>query len=309
MVRALLVALVLVACGSASAPPSQPVELGSGEPTARGETEGVVVELWLDRTQVAVDDVVLALVRVSNQGTQLLSRDKNTCGAGPAATTVQQRDNAGAVPFGKRWPEGADVFKRTLLNSAGLGAQRDLGAFMDATMLGRNIGCALASQMAPFPTGAADQAALAWRASAGDGSIIVPGPTVITSTFETVKWMANPAPLIKVTAEAEIEISAPVPSAEFVGPTLVDYVDAALSVDEFREWINSMAAGTSLDPNYTFWPTAEGNWPGVPPYTSMAPRPVVEIGVFCLNDGGEGEEFRAVVIDRATGQVLALRTQ
>jgi hypothetical protein len=309
VIRALLVALVVLACSSAPAPSSQPVELGSGDPTARGETDGVVVELWLDRTQVAIDDVVLALVRVSNEGTQALSREGNTCGTGPGRTTVEQRDNAGAVEFGERWPGRADVFKRALLNNAGLGAQRDLGAFIDATMFERNVLCTLESRMAPFPPGATAQAALAWRASAGDGSVIVPGPTVIKSTFQTEEWMANPAPVITVTTEAEIEIIGLEPSAEFVGPTLVDYVDAALSVDDFREWINGMPAGTRLDPNYIFWPTAEGNWPGVPPYTRMAPRPVVEIGAFRLNDGGEGEEFRAVVIDRATGQVLALRTQ
>lgn len=310
MFRALFAALFTVACGSTPAPTSsQPVELGSGDPTARGETNGVVVELWLDRTQVAIDDVVLALARVSNQGTQALTRQGNTCGTGPARTTVEQRDNAGAVEFGERWPGRADVFKRMLLNNAGLGAQRDLGTFIDATMFERNVLCTLESRMAPFPPGAAEPAALAWRASARDGSVFVPGPTVITSTFQTEEWGANPAPLITVTAEAEIEIIGPDPSAEVVGPTLVDYVDAALSVDDFREWINDTPAGTRLDPNYAFWPTAEGSWPQVAPYTSMAPRPVVEIGVFRLNDGGEGEEFRAVVVDRATGQVLALRTQ
>jgi hypothetical protein len=309
VLRAQLVALVLVACGSAPTPSSQPVELGSGDPTARGETEGVVVELWLDRTQVAIDDVVLAMVRVSNQGTQALGREGNTCGTGPARTTVEQRDNAGALEFGERWPGRADVFKRSLLNDAGLGAQRDLGTFIDTTMFERNVLCTLESRMAPFAPGATAQAALAWRASARDGSIVVPGATVIKSTFQTEEWMANPAPVIRVTAEAEIEIIGADPSAEFVGPTLVDYVDAALAVDDFREWINGMPAGTRLDPNYIFWPTAEGNWPGVAPYTSMVPRPVVEIGAFRLNDGGDGEEFRAVVIDRATGQVLALRTQ
>lgn len=58
--------------------------------------------------------------------------------------------------------------------------------------------------------------------------------------------------------QAQIEIIAADPSAEVVGPILVDHVYAALSVDDFREWINGMPAGTRLDPKYIFWPNGRG---------------------------------------------------
>ena len=45
------------------------------------------------------------------------------------------------------------------------------------------------------------------------------------------------------------------------------------------------------------------------PYTGMDPHPVVEIAAFLLNEENEIEEYRAVVVDRASGNVLAFRTE
>ena len=197
--------------------------------------------MWLDRTQVEIGGVVTALVRVTNRGPAVLERDRDTCGAGPAATTVVQRGNTRTLAGGLEWPGRADVFKHELLNSAGLGAQRDLGAFRDPTS-DPKLDCSFPGLVVRFPPGSR-QALLVWRAVAGPASVIVAGPTIVSSTFESVEWGLNPAPLLKATAEVEIEVVRPDASADPVGPTLVDYVDAALSVDDFRNWINGMRAG------------------------------------------------------------------
>jgi hypothetical protein len=283
--------------------------LGSGDPTARGEADGVVVELWLDRTEVAIGDVVLAKIKVSNNATVALTRDTNSCGLGPAPTKVQQNDDANAVALGVAWPGRAGVFKRELISKAGLGARRDLGEFVDATMLGRNVTCVRDGRESPFAPGSSSQLMLAWQASAPDGSVIVPGPTVIRSTFESWQWQASAAPVIKVTAEAQIAVVKPDASDGPVPPTLVDYADAALSVDSFRNWIDNAFPGTRFDPTYTFWPSAAGEWPDVAPYTNIERHAVVEIGAVIWTEEREVKELRAVVIDRFTGNVLALRTE
>jgi hypothetical protein len=286
-----------------------PIELGSGPAVGTAEAAGIAVEIWLDRVKVQTGDTVLALVRVSNRGDRVVQRETNTCGSGPAPATVVQRGINGQPPFplGKEWPGLAGEFKRQVLSGAGFGVELDLGPLWDAAMLDRNIACPDFSEVRPFGPGDSDHLVLAWRAAARQGSVLPAGPTIVRATFKTADdGLPGGAPVLKVTAEAPLEIVTPEPNnSEPVGLTLVDYVDSALSDAAFHEWLESAPEETWINPLVSYWPTEEGNYPEMPPFNRLGRRPIVEIGLF---RNGPTELLRSVIVDQQTGEVLASRT-
>jgi hypothetical protein len=314
VVRVLLAALVVMAgCTTGPTTDQTPlpttIELGSGPAVGTGEAAGIVVEIWLDRAQVRVGDVVAAVVRVSNRGDRVVQRETNTCGSGPAQATVVQRGINGqpSFPLGKEWPGLAGEFKSQVLSGAGFGVELDLGPFVDATMLDRNVACADFSEVRPFGPGDSDHLVLAWRAVARQGSVLPAGQAVVRATFGTADdGLPGGPPVLKVTAEAPIEIVGPEPNdAEPAGLTLVDYVDSALSDAAFREWLESAPEETWINPLVSYWPTEEGNYPEMPPFNRLGRRPIVEIGLF---RNGTTELLHSETVDQLTGEVLASRT-
>lgn len=265
-----------------------------------------MVEVWLDRSSVEIGDAVSALVRLSNRGGNVVQRETNTCGVGPASMEVIQGGLGGApiVPFGREWPGRAGEFKRLVVQQAGFGPERELGMFYEQRMLGGNFACDDMSQIKPFEPGDSVFMELVWPAVAREGSVLVPGPAVARATFSSVS-NAQPgaAPPLTVAAEAPLEIVGPQPS---LGLTMVDFVDAALAEQEFLDWLQAAPPNAQLDPNVTYWPTEDGTFPRIPPFDQIEPRPVVEVGVFLM---GAGEQFHSVIVDRETGEALAVRTQ
>ncbi|CAN5611582.1 hypothetical protein BH23CHL7_BH23CHL7_07420 [soil metagenome] len=321
-----LVAMLALAGASVAAcsgePEPSPAELGAGIPTASAENGGIVVELWLDRQQVHAGDLVFALVRVSNQGELAIDREGNSCGTGPARTTVgRSADEVEAAEAeGVQWEGNAAEFKRRVLAGVGMGdGPRQLGIFWDARLAGEPVVCDLSSTSEPFGPGSIDQLLLAWRAVPAMGAELVPGPATVEATFVELDRLRDRGPLLSVTAAAPIEIVAADGAAaadpQPAEPLLPDYVDAALSSPEFIAWLEAVPSEFWRDTSVTYWPSEGGSYPPMAPYDRFSGRPIVEIGLHMqpppghpAGAGGVPEgAIRSVIVDRETLQVLAVR--
>jgi len=288
-------ALLLLACSSepTPSPTPTPLELGDGPPTASAAKDGISLDLWLDHTDITVGDNVLALVRLTNSREEAVFRETNLCDTAPAATTIGQNETTDAVPFGIDWPARAGIFKRQLLTDAGLGKRRELGRFADTSLVGGVRDCGhVGPPTGPLAPGSSDDIHLTWLAVPREGSVLVPGRANIHSTFSTFHIVPeDSSPIIKVEVDVPITIAAaPGSDANSIGLTLVDYVDAALSVPQFRDWMDNAASGVYFKPDYTFTATT------------------VEIRATILEyTGAETPESHSVTINRATGVVMSFK--
>ncbi len=309
----LLVAVVTVASflGLPPFPPGR--SLGTGPADARAVERGIVVEVWLDRHEARVGDLLRALVRVSNQGDETIVREMNTCGLGPAQTiVVREASGSGGAAD---WAGLAGDFKRFVLRGTGLGVgEWEIGRFVDARGGGAAVGCLLSSQPGPFAPGATEELVLAWRVAKPDELQLAPGPATVRAVFGELPDASDSDPLT-VVAETSIEIVADGTTDEPVAvATVVDYLDAALSDASFAAWLEERPADTWAGAHITYWPTAEGSYPEIPPFDRLGRRSVVEVALWRQlppdergpTDMPEGE-VRTVVLDRATLVVLAVR--
>lgn len=272
-------------------PPPAP-ELGVGSPTMSAERDGVLLEVWLDRTSLPVGERLHALVRVSNTGTTTVLWQTNICGTGPAETTIAP---SRPPDTGAEWTGRAATFKRLLLD--GELAPRVL--WDAATIDIENVGCDAYSAIEPFEPGSAAEMTVAWDAVDRPGRPIVPGPATLTSTFRT--WTPRERPAEPGDADHALVSST---SIEIVGETgtavpVARYADIALSDDTFRTWVETRTARPrSWDPYASYWPNDDGVYPDDPRYEG-ATEGTVDIGMF-LGNGPHGE----VTIDLATLEVL-----
>jgi hypothetical protein len=286
--------LAIAGCAAPAPSPSPsptPLELGDGPPTASAESNGIALDLWLDHTDITVGDTVLALVRLTNSSDAPVFRETNVCDIAPATTVVTQNEARDAVPFGIDWPDRAEVFKRQLLTDAGLGKKRELGRFGDISLLGGALDCVHRGRPdLPFAPSSADDLHLTWLAVPRDGSVLVPGPAVVHSAFSTSTFEATSSLGYKVAVDVDVRIAAaPGADANPVGLTLVDYVDAALSVAQFRDWIDNAGSGLFFTPSYTFTATT------------------VEIRATMPTSGDTDPESHSVVVNRASGIVMSFK--
>lgn len=128
-------------------------------PTARAQQGGVVVELWLDRTTIAIGDRVTVLARVSNTGTTPVMWEAATCGTGPAPVDIDRLD-AIAQQDGQSWTGNAALLKRRLL-------EYELAhlPFIDVDTIDvEDTGCAGMSHQEPFEPGRVVEMVVAWDA-------------------------------------------------------------------------------------------------------------------------------------------------
>ncbi len=293
-----LVALVMIAgCGAvaSSTPRSQPpFEPGEDSaPTAFASKDGFTLELWLDRERATLGDRVLAFVRVTNEGDEAPTWETNTCGAGPAPITVTANNG---VRAGRAWDGVAERFKRETLQAVGLAiaAPSEIGDFYEADKLDGVMACPAFSRELPFAPGEVAEALLGWDVRAREAVPIAPGAATLASTFSSA------AGTLTVVTSLEIE------GGELPAISLVDHIDAALEEPDFRAWLERHPAGARMDPNVTYWPNDEGRYPEMEPYLGLT-KPVVEIGTFFPEEGMSDGFFGAVIVYRATKQVLGTR--
>jgi hypothetical protein len=261
--------------------------------TASSEENGFLLELWVDRDKAGLGERVNAWVRITNVGNAAPTWETNTCGTGPAPVVVTAQGNVGR---GREWDGVARAFKDQLLSSKGIEMDQPstVGEFVQADMIGRNVSCTLMSQPKAFDPGQVVVGGqLAWDVLPREGSSIPEGEATLESTFS--------AEGIKVRTRASLTIEA----GDTPALTLVDYADAALAEPSFRTWLEGHAPGAHMDPNVTYWPNNEGEFPRMEPYTGVR-NPVVEIGVFYTEDPTDGF-YGGVVLDRATNTVIGSR--
>lgn len=301
----LLLAAATVACSADGPSPSPSAGPDNAPVVAVNAQGGLVLELVLDRRRVAIGDLTLATVRLTNRGPNTYVREGNTCGSGPAPVVVQTQSGFGE---GRVWEGPAGEFKRQLLREAGVTeAGVVIGGFYDADMVRRNegpgipIACAAISMQEDFGPGASDEAILAWRALAPEGAVLEPGPAVVRATFSTIANGDRPEPAFSFSVEAPLEIAGDEPAGEL---RLAELADIALSNAEFAAWLAGKPRGQWVNTSFVTWPTPEGSYPSRPPFDRLNRRPVAEVGLFA--EGG-GAFYAAVIIDQATGEVLATR--
>jgi hypothetical protein len=219
-------------------------------------------------------------------------QENNTCDWAPATTTVIQNAADDAIDFGITWPGRAGIFKRALVTNAGLGKKRELGTFLDAALQGGHLECGRLNRRVAFQPGQSRDIHLTWPVVPRLGSVIVQGPALVDSTFTTEYWQPvnNSSPLLKVTAETEISIVAAAGTEQNpTGLTLIDYADAALSVAQFRDWIDNAGSGLFFTPSYNFTATT------------------VEIRATMPTSGDTDPESHSVTVNRASGVVMSFR--
>jgi hypothetical protein len=214
--------------------------------------------------------------------------ETNTCFSGPAPVTAQTED---ALPAGREWQGIAAAFKQQVLTESGMtGGTSTVGYFATPMPDGVQVGCPAISMMRPFQPGQVEEEAVVWDVVPPQGLAIRTGELTIKSTFESVSLSASASVVVEGAAAAQF--------------TVVDYVDAALSVPKFREWLESQPRTTWVNTAVAFWPSPEGAMPPRQPYRS-APNGAVDIGLFTSPPGTNG--YGAVILDPVTLEVLGTR--
>jgi hypothetical protein len=287
------VGVLLVLRGMPGAMPALPATPEPG-PAATSERDGIRIELWLDQRAVRLGDQLIAGVRVTNTGTAALEREGNDCPTGPAMVRVLAQ---GGLP-GRRWDGIAAEFKRLVLVEAGVvdeDGQDVLGVFRDVRFVGGfiPIACPGASFRESFEPGDVLESNVVWTAVPAGGRTPRTGPAVVAASFS---WASG-----EVTAEVDIELVAGQPQAE---KTLADYVDAALSNEDFRRWLDGRPRSSWSDTHTVRWPTAQGEYPPLPAYEGIS-GPVIEVGLF--REAGDAFELGAVIVDVDTAIPIATR--
>ena len=237
----------------------------------------------------------MAKVRVTNVGTDAPMWESNTCGNGPAPLQALSR---GGFEPGLQWDGHAAKFKTELMRAVGL-EQRGasvIGRFIAADLIDRNVECPAYSAPQAFEPGHTEEETLAWDLVAYEGSVIPAGPAELSTTFETLD-----GPSVSTTAPITIE------DASIPALTVVDYIDAALSVPEFVDWMELHPLTDRMDPGIVYWPNDEGKYPRMHPYEDVD-FPVAEIGLF-YPDNAELGLYRAVVMNRDTLEIVGVRVE
>ncbi len=260
------------------------------------DLDGITLALSLDRSEFTIGDNVVALVRLTNNREEAVVQETNACDWAQATTTVIQNDVSDATALGIDWPGRAGIFKRALITDGGLGKKRELGTFLDSALLGGRMQCGRSTRRVAFQPGLSHDIHLTWPVVPRPGSVIVPGRALVDSTFTTEYWqfVNNSSPQLKVAAETEITIAAaPGTEPNPIGLTLVDYADAALSVAQFRDWIDNAGSGVFFTPSYNFTATT------VEIRATMPTSGDTESGIAqrgCQSRHRRGDELRVVAI-------------
>lgn len=280
------VVIVLIAAGCAVAPPP---DFGNGPPTAAAEKDGIALQFWLDRTHITEGDHVFALVRVTNNGDEVPTRETLTCRAGPAPLSVH---GLSGLPEGTAWQGLAAEFKTAVVSASGGfgGTAGEIGQFEDRSIDYSSQGCSLMGKTGPFAPGERLESILAWDAVAYPGRQFASGVATVRTIFMSSAGT--------VAAEASVEIEADSKREA----TVVDYVDLALGETDFREWLEAQPRDTWDQPHLSFWPAdGSGQYPPGPAYAKATGK-VAAVSLLVPQPGGwsRGE----VVIDVATGMVL-----
>jgi hypothetical protein len=254
----------------------------------------MVVEIWLDRQQARLGERMFGLARVTNNGETAPVWETNICGHGPAPITVTK---ASDLPAGKAWPGLAADFKRAVLVEGGFSSQGRaiVGEFWEASHFDAPIpiGCPAYSQERPFLPGETSQMLLAWDAVPREGQVLTSGTASVEATFTSSAG--------RVTAETSLELQA-TDSAE--QRTIVDYIDIALTVPEFNDWLNARPRASWVNTNVSFWPNDDGEYPPRSEYAGVT-NGAVDIGLF--RSHGDRDEYGAVIIDLGSGRVVGTR--
>jgi hypothetical protein len=262
---------------------------GTGPPTVAAQERGILLEVWLDRTTVAIGERLTAHVRVSNVGTAQPRWETNTCGTGPAPTAISLER---PEDMGVDWTGNAAIFKDKLITYEWRPEQ-----LVDIEVVDIDeVGCRAWSRIEPFEPGTVAEMVVAWDAVDRPGRPITPGPATLTSTFEVIgadrRGPARPRPAVVASTTVEIigEVGATTP--------VTRYVDAALGDDRFRAWVDRQRRPRHWDTFASYWPNGSGDYPPDRRY-ERATEGAVDIGMFA----GDGRR-RLVTIDTTTLDVL-----
>lgn len=250
-------------------------------PTATAESEGLLLELWLDRTSSAPGERLMAFTRISNLGAEAPVRQGNTCGEGPVPTTIQP-----VLPpdRGLDWTGNAAVFKELLLAEE----WRPQG-LLQAWMLDvGDSGCNAWGRDEVFAPGSVDQDVLGWDVVDRQGRPLQSGPATVDSRFETGRMGSGPRTAM-VSLATQVEITGE-PGAE---RSVVDYIDAGLGDERFRAWLDKQGEPEWWDPYASYW---EGRLPRSKRYEG-ATDGAVAIGM-------SGPRRGEVVVDIPTLEIL-----
>lgn len=279
---AVFVGLVAAVWGCASDPPPPPSAIAS--------SDGIVVELRLDRDRVRIGERVVAVVRVANEGTATPNSEQNICMFGPARTDVWS--NEGELP-GLEWANNSAEFKRVVLGTVGLAGGRPIGTFQNARTYDLlPLSCPGHSDLGPFTPGTESHMQLIWQL--GDDSLgrLIEGPAIVRSTFRSS--------IGEISAETLIEVEQGSGSADL---GLVELVDIALADETFKRWLES-GPEFGWMPLVTYWPNPQGQFPPIPEY-SIVRNPVVEIGL--TRSTATHDDYGAVIIETGSGIIVGTR--
>lgn len=263
---------------------------GAGPPTASATEDGLLLELWLDKTIVPVGERLTALVRITNVGMDSPLWETNTCQTGPARTEIEL---SRPEDMGTAWTGRAATFKRKLLKE-----EWRPEILQDIDMIGlEDVGCTAWGSLEPFVPGSMSQMVLAWDATDRRGRPIQPGPATVTSTFQT--WeVADRGPDVAhdaVVAEANVEVTGE-PGSE---TAVTRYIDAALADDGFRAWVQRQRQPRWWDVFAHYWPNVDGDYPDRSYYEGVT-NGAVDIGL-------QAQGYGAIILDAVTLDVLGRR--
>lgn len=227
--------------------------LGKSEPTASAQQGGIILEIRLDRQQVRAGERVFALVRVTNDGDQVPTREENICRNGPALTTV---DGNSGLPEGRTWTGLAGEFKNAVVAELGGfgGTTTRIGQFEDEAIDCSDPRCIMAEPV-PFLPGDRVEALVTWDVVADPGRVIAGGQATVRAAFTSSAGSVATETSIEIEADSEPE------------RTVVEYVDIALAEPTFRGWLEEQPRHTWNTATISFWPADElGQYPPGPSY-------------------------------------------
>ncbi len=299
-------------------PPSAPAEAfrPSGPPDASVTRLGMTVELWLSTDRAAPGDLVEAVARITNNGSEPAYGMTGPCLARPLMTS----DLSSVIAPGVEQSGNAAEFKRALIDSASLttavweeerSRQQPQGSgivvqvLADCGAMGRSFdrvgpGRTLEQRWSWYPSDPLDGGEAWWRP-------LPPGVVPVTLT-----WLhagrGRQAPSDRATRLARpVEVTT---DLQLTGDdpgllSMLELADRALAVPEFQAWVDEV-------PTWTDWDDADLRaWPAgtdtadvaLPDFASRAPDGAVQVSLARTPTGGP-TVVASVWLDPWTGEAL-----
>jgi hypothetical protein len=259
----------------------------TGDPDARTEQDGFIVELWLSDDAVTTRRPLFARVRVTNGSGRTVYRHVDECG-NVAMVVLDQRER---LERGRDWSGIAATFKERVFE------EQQYGLFWFGTVKAGGL-----TENCEIRPGVVLEEVDALEAQGAVGRPIVPGSAILTATFGYYPDIEH----LESMDEAQISISMPIQvEGESTGQRWVsDYIDIALSQPRFIEWLEEQPVRTWINTSVSDWPNELGEMPPRPPYDE-ATDGTVDVGLFRFRAGSD--QYGAVIIDVPTDEILGYR--